>query len=163
MKKYLKALKGFPVGNLVLILTYVIVYFLDGNEVYTAEMSKLLWFRFMLSQVVFSGITYVVVFETIIIMRELFEENSINVKNKSKVHLICKYAIIYLALLVIALLASKLIRAKGSLKGYIGTCFMGSSILFMIVASIAYVVVQTVQTVRINKALKEKQAKNENK
>ena len=78
MKKYVNILKGFCVGNFMLMLSYIIIYLCDGNTVYMSEISKLTNFKFMLSQFISSGLTYVIVYATIILGNDLFKNDSEN-------------------------------------------------------------------------------------
>ena len=105
MKNLLKNLTAFSLGNTMLLLSYILVYAIDGSYRFTLEISKLTEFEYLLGQVAFSGIIYVVIFSAI----------------------------------------------------YVGSVFIGISVIGCAVAAIAYIIYNSVEKYKINKALKEKQ------
>jgi hypothetical protein len=61
MKKVnLKFLIGFPIGVMMLLLSYIIVYCLDGESEYLAEFTRLQDINVLINQVVVSGLSYTV-------------------------------------------------------------------------------------------------------
>ena len=154
MKKYLKCLKGFPIGNCVLLLSYILVYALDGNPRYAQEIAQLTEFRYFLGQVVFSGISFVVIALTLRLITE-FAKMGKNVKWGDLI----KFLAAMTGIIVVATVASALIDRKGSLNDYVGEVFIGVSIIIMISYAIGYVVYTAIQNYKINRALKEKQSK----
>ena len=62
MKNLLKSLTAFSLGNTMLLLSYILVYAIDGSYRFILEISKLTEFEYLLGQVAFSGIIYVVIF-----------------------------------------------------------------------------------------------------
>ena len=157
MKKYLKSLIGFPFGNLMLAISYILIYVVDGNEVFTNEISKLMEFKFFLGQFIFSGLYCVIVFATIQYIMNLFniDLRETTVKN------IWFGAVKFIIALVMGFGVCKgislILNRRGALKVYSGQIYTKTLVLLMIVLSIAYVVYQEIQNKKINDALKEKQ------
>jgi predicted nucleic acid-binding protein len=61
MKKVnLKFLIGFPIGVMMLFLSYIMVYYLDGESEYLAEFTRLQDINVLINQVVVSGLCYTV-------------------------------------------------------------------------------------------------------
>lgn len=154
MKKYVNVLKGFCVGNFMLMLSYIIIYLSDGNTVYMSEISKLTNFKFMLSQFISSGLTYVIVYATIILSYDLFKNDSEN----PTIKIFGKLLVSWIVVLIVATLVSTLLGRPGALKGYVGDVFIGISILLIAVTIVGYMTNVAIQNHKINKALAKKQA-----
>ena len=152
MKRLLKSLKGFPVGNCVLLLTYILIYALEGNGTFANEIVKFTEFKYLLGQVVFSGIAFVAVDLSIRILLETTEKGE-ETTRKDVFVMIASYA----AIAAVALIASALIARRGTLAGYVGSIFRRISAIIVVVSAIVYVVYNMIQSTKINKALKEKQ------
>ena len=155
MRKYLKALKGFFVGNFMLVMNYILIYYVDGEEKYISEFSKLLNFKYMLGQFIFSGLAYVIIYCTIIFVVDFFNNNYKNVKIKALI----KGLIFWVLIIGVSFLTAIMLDKGGALNGYIGTVFIGSSILILIFSAIIFIIYQSIQDYKINRALKEKQGK----
>ena len=61
MKKHLKPMVGFTKGIVLLALTYVLIGAIDGNPNYTEEIMKLTDYRYLLAQVIFAGMSGVII------------------------------------------------------------------------------------------------------
>jgi len=158
MKKYLKCLLGFPIGNCILLLTYILVCLIDGEARFQEEFSKLLEFRYFIAQVVFSGIVYVIIYEAVQVLTEFSKKE----KGVTWGDLF-KFLGGYLVIIVVGLLLSDLINRRGSLQEYVGDVFIGISTLVLILAVIVYIIYNAVQNRKINKALIAKQASGKKK
>ena len=154
MKKYLKSLIGFPIGNLMLALSYILIYVVDGQATYAQEITKLVEFRYMLGQVISSGIVFSVVLYTITYISEVFEN-----KDNNKAKSLVRFLISLVVILGVAKCISAVLQRKGTLKGYSGTVFFTTSVIIMIAFSIGYIVNQEIQNAKINKALRQRQGK----
>ena len=65
MKNFLKqVIKGIPYGIAMLALSYVFVYLVDEKSVYISELSKIKNAKFLIYQMIFSSILYMVFFGT---------------------------------------------------------------------------------------------------
>lgn len=152
MKKYLKSLLGFPVGVMLLALSYVLVYLVDGETSYLTELGKLTNIRFFISQCLYSGIAYIVVFESIRIFNE-FQKDGITggivLKAFAEIVVIC----------VSIPLIKAILKAKHTMAGEVGTLLVGTAVLSLIICAIGYMSFQIIENKKINKALKEKNKK----
>ena len=151
MKQLLKSLKAFSLGNTMLFLSYILVYAIDGNPRFTQEISKLTEFGYLLGQVVFSGIIYVVIFIAINTLAD-FSSKEKRVEWTD----LARFVGLYVALLAVVI-AMQLIDRREILNDYVGSIFIGISVIGCIVAAIVYIIYNSVQKCKINKALKERQ------
>lgn len=55
-----KVFIGFPVGIMMLVISYIFIYLIDGNNVYIFEISKLENINILVGQIIQSGILYTV-------------------------------------------------------------------------------------------------------
>lgn len=148
MKNLLKNLTAFSLGNTMLLLSYILVYAIDGSYRFTLEISKLTEFEYLLGQVAFSGIIYVVIFLAINIFADFTSKEKGGIKWKDLAK--------FVALLAVVIII-QLIDRRGILNDYIGSIFIGISVIGCVVAAIAYIIYNSAQKYKINKALKEKQ------
>ena len=155
MKKYLKSLIGFPVGNLMLALSYVLIYVVDGEATYITEIAKLSEFKYMLGQFIFSGMIYTIVLLTISFITEIFGNNE-----KATAKNLGKFIVLLGVMFAVCKTISLIINRRGSLKGYSGTVFYTISIVVMVAVSIGYAIYREVQNKKINNALKKRQNNN---
>ena len=152
VKNLLKSLTAFSLGNTMLLLSYILVYAIDGSYRFTLEISKLTEFEYLLGQVAFSGIIYVVIFLAI----NTFADFASKEKGRIKWKDLAKFVVSYVALLAVVIII-QLIDRRGILNDYIGGIFIGISVIGCVVAATAYIIYNSVQKNKINKALKEKQ------
>ena len=152
MKNLLKSLKAFSLGNTMLLLSYIFVYAIDGNLRFIQEISKLAEFEYLLGQVAFSGIIYVVIFLAINIFADFASKEKSGIKLKD----LAGFVVSYVALLAVVIMI-QLIDRRGILNDYIGSIFIGISVIGCAVAAIAYIIYNSIQKYKINEALKEKQ------
>ncbi len=160
MKKYLKSLLGFPVGNMLLSISYVLIYLADGNTLYSNEIAKLVEFKFMLGQFIFSGIECTIILFTIIFVMNMF---NMDYKDKTIKNIwisLGKYITVLAIDFGICKIISVLLNRRGTLKGLSGIIFNKMLLLILIVTAIIYVVYQEFQNIKINNALKRKQNLN---
>ena len=62
MKKILlKSLFGFTLGITLLVMAYVSIYFISGEDVFIAEMQQLQNIKTFITQVLFSGMAYFII------------------------------------------------------------------------------------------------------
>ena len=132
-----------------LLLSYILVYAIDGNPRFTQEISKLTEFEYLLGQVAFSGIIYVVIFLAINILADFASKEKGRIKWKDLAS--------FVALLAVVIII-QLIDRRGILNDYVGSIFIGISVIGCVVVAIAYIIYNSVQKYKINKALKEKQS-----
>ena len=155
MKKVLKILLGFPIGVAVLVLAYILIGAIDGSAKFAEEVSKLTEYKYMLAQVAFAGIDYIIVAYAMKTIKDTFtisEDNSfLTWKGLGKFLLVC------LVVIPVAIILSNIIDRKGTLNGYVGEVFFGITVLGMIVIGVGYGIYYGMQLKKINKALKEKQ------
>ena len=155
MKKYLKVLNGFFIGNFMLLVSYILTY-VDGNEIFMIEMSKMLEFKYFLAQFVFSGMSYLIVYTTIAFVKDFFRENYDNPSWRTLSGLL----IIWVVIIIVSIMASLMIDRRGSLNGYVGEIFVGISILILIYGVFGNIIYVAIQNRKINKALKKRQDEN---
>lgn len=158
MNKYLKCIKAFPLGNTVLLLSYLLVYAIDGNPRFASEINNLTEVKLLLAQVVFSGIVYVL---TALYGSILVEFSQVG----KKVRWVDLFKFLggMVGILAVGLVASFIIDRRGSLQTYTGEIFVGITIILMIAAAIIYIIYNAVQNYKINKALVQKQASGKKK
>ena len=135
-----------------LILSYILVFAIDGNPRFIQEISKLTEFEYLLGQVAFSGIIYVVIFSAINILAAFASKEKGGIKWKDLV----RFAGLYVALVAVVIII-QLIDRRGILNDYVGSIFIGISVIGCVVVAIAYIIYNSIQKYKINKALKEKQ------
>ena len=135
-----------------LILSYILVFAIDGNPRFIQEISKLTEFEYLLGQVAFSGIIYVVIFLAINILADFASKEKGRIKWKD----LAKFVVLFVALLAVVIII-QLIDRRGILNDYVGSIFIGISVIGCVVAAIAYIIYNSVEKYKINKALKEKQ------
>ena len=152
VKNLLKNLTAFSIGNTMLLLSYILVYAIDGNPRFTQEISKLTEFEYLLGQVAFSGIIYVVIFLAINILADFTSKEKGGIKWKD----LASFVVSFVALLAVVIII-QLIDRRGILNDYVGSIFIGISVIGCVVVAIAYIIHNSVEKYKINKALKEKQ------
>ena len=152
VKNLLKKLTAFSLGNTMLLLSYILVYAIDGNPRFIQEISKLTEFEYLLGQVAFSGIIYVVIFLAINILADFASKEKGRIKWKD----LAKFVVLFVALLAVVIII-QLIDRRGILNDYVGSIFIGISVIDCVVVAIAYIIYNSIQKYKINKALKEKQ------
>ncbi len=72
-----KSLVGFTLGVTLLMLAYIGVYFIEGNEVFISEISQLYNIKTLISQLLVNGISYYIIFITFQIYSLLQEKEII--------------------------------------------------------------------------------------
>lgn len=151
MKKFLKFLIGFPVGIMFLLISYIGIYYIDGKETYLLELKKLEDIEFLVFQVLNIGLMYTVAFKAIGLFFTLNNDSFRNLTVKGCI----KIFLIILIFGTIGVVADSL-DVKGVMSGEVGVLTLG--ILFMIgIGSIIYFMIyNTMEECKINKALKEK-------
>ena len=156
MKKYLKLLAGFPVGVAVLMLTYLLIGAVDGESNFMREISKLSEYRYLLAQVVFSGLDYVIVACAISVFNGTFDNTTDGSYLTWKT--LGKFLLTIWAMVPVFFILSKIIDRKGTMNGYVGNIFYELTILGMIAVSLSVGIYRSIECKKINKALKQKQA-----
>lgn len=157
MKKQLKLLIGFPVGVMVLMLTYVLIGAVDGQAPYAAEIAKLAEYKYLLGQVIFSGMSYIILAYFLGVLREFGN------KSNSEKHTYKEMAKFIIGILVVVPLCfgiSAILDRRGTLNGYVGEVFYQITTIILIVAVVSMIVHTIAESVKINKALKKKQEEN---
>ena len=130
MKKHLKPMVGFTKGIVLLALTYVLIGAVDGNPNYTEEIMKLTDYRYLLAQVIFAGMSGVIIY-------------------------LVQTAVAFGLCFVI----SNLLDRRGTLNGYVGSVFYGLATLAMCVAILAVAIKYSVENAKINRELRKRNSK----
>ena len=160
MKKYFKSLLGFPVGNMLLALTYVLIYLVDGELSFSSEIARLVEFKYMLGQFIFSGIECTIILFTIIYVKNMFETDYKERTMKSIWSSLVKFIFVLAVNFGVCEIISIILNRRGSLKGYSGTVFNKMILIILIAIAVVYVIHQELQNTKINNALKRKQNLN---
>ena len=142
---------GFPIGIMFLLISYIGIYYIDGKETYLLELKKLEDIEFLVLQVLNIGLMYTVAFKAISLFFTLNNNSFKNLTVKGCI----KIFFIILIFGTIGVVADSL-DVKGVMSGEVGVLTLG--ILFMIgIGSIIYFMIyNTMEECKINKALKEK-------
>jgi hypothetical protein len=61
LKKLGKSLKAFPVGVFMLVISYILVYFWDGEARYLIALNQLTSIKTLIYEVIVAGVTYIAV------------------------------------------------------------------------------------------------------
>ena len=157
MKKHLKALYGFPVGIAMLALSYVIVYLIDGEETYLHELLKLTDIKFMAAQAIISGIAYILLFEAVILFNAFSKRYSKKITWGALFKFILGVAIFGVAPQIIDFV----FKTRDVMSGQVGSVLVGTEFIILLVGAIIYCIVHTIEEIKINKALKERNSKKE--
>ncbi len=103
----IKSMIGFPIGITLLILAYISVYFIAGENVFINEFSQLLNIKTLISQVLFSGIIWYLMF---INFNSYIEQQNKELENKDYLKHLYKEVLVLIiqVFIVIILLALSL-------------------------------------------------------
>ncbi|MBR1539693.1 MAG: hypothetical protein IJ629_00655 [Clostridia bacterium] len=156
MRKHLKALLGFPVGIAMLVVSYVIVYLIDGQSTYLLELGRLEDIKVLVAQSLYSALAYVVLFEAMILFTAFTKRYSKNITWGAMLKFIIGVFVFCLILPLIDLV----LGTKNVMDGEVGTVLIGTEIIVMILVAVVYCIVHSIEEVKINKALKEKNDNN---
>ena len=156
MRKHLKALLGFPVGIAMLVVSYVIVYLIDGQSTYLLELGRLEDIKVLVAQSLYSALAYVVLFEAMILFTAFTKRYSKNITWGAMLKFIIGVFVFCLILPLIDLV----LGTKNVMDGEVGIVLIGTEIIVMILAAVVYCIVHSIEEVKINKALKEKNDNN---
>ena len=157
MKRYLKHLIGFPIGVTMLAVTYILIGAVEASEIYTNEIMKLNDYKYLFAQVFLSGVSYLIVAYTVNFLVAFYEKNRVE-RNMSWGGLV-KYILGLVVIPAICFGVIQLVDRRGTLNNYVGEVFMEITVLGLIAAVIISIINDLIQCRKINKALKEKQAK----
>lgn len=157
MRKHLKALRGFPFGIMMLAISYAIVYLIDGEEIYIRELGYLTNVRFLIAQCAYSGIVYTILFEAIILFNDFQKRYAKNITWGG----LAKFIVGIFVICLILPLIDFALNVQNTMSEEVGTVLIGTAIISMIFGAIGYIIYQTVEKVRINKALKAKNQKEQ--
>lgn len=164
MKKFLKCLIGFPIGALMLFISYILVYLIDGETTYIIELSKLSNVGFLIDQVFNSGLVFVV-----LMIMNLYYEKWINKKYPTIKEVLIEFlkvSVVFLVYGCVGLLfnqiTSKCFNISKTMSGEVGQTVVGIGIIYLIIYAVGYVIYQSYEEFKINKALKEKNKTEEN-
>ena len=155
MKKHLKALIGFPVGIMMLAVSYIFVYIIDGQQTYVLELEKLTDINFLVAQSLYAALAYIILFEAIILFVSFTKRYSKNITWGAML----KFAIGIFAFCIILPLIDLVLNTRNVMDGEVGTVLLGTEVIVMILAAIIYCIVKLIEEHKINEALKEKNSK----
>lgn len=149
MKKYLKLLIGFPIGTMLLVVSYAIVYLVDGNEEYTHAISSFINVGSMLKQFVTAGVYFVIYLGLLQTLKDtLYKETYLTSKD------VAKFVLTVFVMATVIFLTDKLIQF-GSEE--VEDCMLGISVIILIAISIVNMVANYINIKRINKRIKSKE------
>lgn len=157
MKKHLKALRGFPFGIMMLVVSYVFVYLIDGEATYIYELEKITNIKFLIAQCIYSGIVYTVIFEAIILFDGFQKRYSKNITWGA----MFKFLIGVFTICITLPLIDFALNTKNTMSEEVGAVLIGIAIISMIIGAIGYIIYQSIENCKINRALKEKNNKEE--
>lgn len=106
-KVLLKSLVGFTVGVTLLMIAYVSVYFVAGEDVFVNEIAQLQDVKILISQILFIGLAYYllfIVFHILLILQEELTENRHVVKYHYKYVVATMSSVVVVSLINIILL-----------------------------------------------------------
>ena len=155
MKRHLNALKGFPFGIMILAISYIIIYVVDGENTYLVELSKLTDIRFLIAQLLYSGIVYIVIFEVGILFNLFQKKYSKNLTWGAML----KFMVATLIIGTIIIVISDVLDVKGTMSGEVGSVVTGIATILLVTLFIVYIIYQLIEEFKINKALKERNSK----
>lgn len=150
MKEYLKR---FSIGVFMLIISYICVFLVDGEEIYLAEVLKLTDVKYLAVQAFYSGLTYVIVLGTIEVFNTSFDNNW-----KEIAKCLVKYAILGVIILGIYFISKNKMHV---MDNEVGALVIGLGIITMIMGFVTKGIHYGVENHKINEALKEKNASKE--
>ena len=147
MKKISKILIGFPVGNFMLLITYLIINLVDGEAVYAQEITKLLEGSYFIKLFLISGITYMLMFGLVYSFIEFASKD-----NKSFWKDVGHTIINYILIIVVCGIIIHFIEKEST---YFGEVFAGITLLLMVIVVVGYIIYNRIEDGKINKALQE--------
>jgi uncharacterized membrane protein len=161
MKKInLKFLYGFPMGIMILFLSYILVYYVDGQSEYLKEISRLQDVKVLISQIVGSGIYYSAVALAGQIMLKIYDFG----KEATDKELI-KVSIVYIMVAVLVAMTMSITQGFSNFStpesDLEGTVY-GLGVLLAIVVVIIYLATDAISVKFINKKIKTRKAEEKN-
>lgn len=102
MKKILlKSLFGFTLGITLLVMAYVSIYFISGEDVFIAEMQQLQNIKTFITQVLFSGMAYFIIIAFLYASNHVYENHLTNNPYKHVSTVILVFVILLLVMFFI--------------------------------------------------------------
>ena len=157
MKKHLKPMVGFTKGIVLLALTYVLIGAVDGNPNYTEEIMKLTDYRYLLAQVIFAGMSGVIIAYMVAFFIE-FTKKGTNGK-VPKVKDLAIYLVQTAVAFGLCFVISNLLDRRGTLNGYVGSIFYGLATLAMCIVILTVAIKYSVENAKINRELRRRNSK----
>lgn len=158
MKRFLEGIKYFPSGVLLLFISYVIVYFVDGKETYLIELEKLTSVNVLIYEIIVSGVALSVVGMIISALKD-FEARRDGVLRWKDLIKIVLIVVFVTAICIIDTLVEKVYPRAHYFDGEVGTVFAGLVCILLIATSIIYIFYKSIECKKMNIALNQK--KNE--
>ncbi len=143
MKKNLNVLIGFPVGISVLMISYVLLYVIVGEELYLSELSKLVDPEVLINQLLWSGVLYVLYF---MVYKTLIK----NIEDGTKP---CKFVFTIFGIVAVTAIISIFVDKFGRFGEDISALLVGIGILLLMGIAIVYSIINAINIEKINKAL----------
>jgi quinol-cytochrome oxidoreductase complex cytochrome b subunit len=169
VKKLGKSLKAFPVGVLMLAISYILVYYWDGEATYLIALSKLTSIKTLIYEVIVAGVTYIALsllyLYVIPYLQKMEERNPKDLRYSD----LLRYIIICVCIIVVVsafICIEKVTALEYTFDEEVETVFFGTLIIVLIFSAIYYFIARVIETKAINKvlkSLKEKRNKNEEK
>lgn len=154
MKKnnYLKCVIGFPIGVMALMISYALVYLIDGKERYLIELSLLSDVGVLVNQIIISGIVYILFTLITIILYNFFQRTE-------KVLTVKDLLVFFIGLVVYAIsinFVERLFQCGDEVK----IVLEGVGIITVLVLTVGYAIVNAININIINKTLEKRNKDN---
>lgn len=144
-----KFLLGAPIGVAVLMISYLLVYLLEGNTEYVAEISQLVKPEILLNQIIWSSVTYL----ALGFVFQCFEEYANRENNDVGKKKIVKF---FIAILVYSIVVFLMDKIAIFVDEMVVNTFLGLGTISIIISITLYVLKTNIEINKINKKLNTK-------
>lgn len=145
-----KILNNFSIGVLVLIISYIMLYFIGGEYLYSLELNSLLNIKSLLIQTVLSGVLYIIFMQMIKCTSD-FTSN----KKENTYSDLFKYLEKFIGLLIVFCILSSIFEIPEN----VWSIYVFNLVMIMIFIVIISSIIQIKEVKKINKALKDRNKK----
>jgi hypothetical protein len=154
LKKLAKSLKTFPMGVMMLVISYILVYFWDGEARYLTALSSLTSIKTLIYEVVVAGLAYSILSLLYLYAIPCFqkiEERGLRYGDLLRYLAVSSFIIIGIS---IFMFIESVTAIEYTFDGEVEVVFFGMSLIIIIFSAVYYCVSQMIETRIINKSLK---------
>lgn len=146
MRKKLSVLIGFPVGIMILMISYVLIYLIVGEEQYVAELSRIVDPNVLINQLIWSGVVYVIYF---MVYKYLIK----NIENTDEP---AKFVISTFVIMAFVYIISVVADKFGKFSEDLVLLLVGIGLILLMIIAIVCSILNGINIHKINKALNKR-------